>query len=597
MEALAAASPSPTAPTTSARRSAGRCARCSAPSASPARRARSPACPPAAGRASPLLVLVGMGEKPRRPRRRGPRRTPGRGRRRAVHGQRRVGRTRPARRRRRPGPQRARGLPPRWLRLLPLPVQDPGQAGRHRHRAQPGRAPAGGRRRRSRTRRSSLAAVNAVRDWVNTPAGDLTPPPFADEITRAARAPRSRSTVLDDAALAELGCGGLLGVGGGSSAPPRLVELRYSPADPVAHLALVGKGITFDSGGLSIKTAAGMETMKCDMAGAATITQATLAIAAARAAGPGHGVRLPGREHGVRHLDATRRRAHDLRRQDRRGAQHRRRGPAGAGRRSGAGDRAGARRDHRRGDADRPHDDGARQPRRRGVRQRRGRRRRSSRPGASPARSTGRCRSRRTSSTGCTAARSPTSPSTTGTAGAAGCSRRRSCASSPTGVPWAHLDIAGPGFNNGAAAGHWPPGGTGFAPDHPGRLRAGPRRRLGPPRSFCRLMYSRMRCGMPTTPASYAWMPAPLAERVGPVRRRHPAPGELAVPGHEQQRDVADRRARLDETLDSFAGGHEVLEVLLVVARRRPHPRRARCARCLRRGGGSAVHDRVRRVS
>jgi leucyl aminopeptidase len=73
-----------------------------------------------------------------------------------------------------------------------------------------------------------------------------------------------------------------MGVGGGSSAPPRLVELRYSPAShsgPVAHLALVGKGITFDSGGLSIKTAKGMETMKCDMAGAATVVQATQAIA------------------------------------------------------------------------------------------------------------------------------------------------------------------------------------------------------------------------------------------------------------------------------------------------------------------------------
>jgi leucyl aminopeptidase len=57
------------------------------------------------------------------------------------------------------------------------------------------------------------------------------------------------------------------------------VELTYSPADAVAHLALVGKGITFDSGGLSIKTAKGMETMKCDMAGAATIAQATIAIA------------------------------------------------------------------------------------------------------------------------------------------------------------------------------------------------------------------------------------------------------------------------------------------------------------------------------
>jgi leucyl aminopeptidase len=122
-------------------------------------------------------------------------------------------------------------------------------------------------------------AVLAVRDWVNTPAGDLTPPVFADEIGKAVKGTKVKATVLDDAKLRELGCGGLLGVGGGSSAPPRLVELRYSPAGAVAHLALVGKGITFDSGGLSIKTAKGMETMKCDMAGAATITQATLAIA------------------------------------------------------------------------------------------------------------------------------------------------------------------------------------------------------------------------------------------------------------------------------------------------------------------------------
>ena len=123
------------------------------------------------------------------------------------------------------------------------------------------------------------AAVNGVRDWVNTPPGDLTPPAFADQISRAAKGTKVTATVLDETTLAELGCGGLLGVGGGSSAPPRLVELRYSPADAVRHLALVGKGITFDSGGLSIKTAAGMQTMKCDMAGAATIAQATLAIA------------------------------------------------------------------------------------------------------------------------------------------------------------------------------------------------------------------------------------------------------------------------------------------------------------------------------
>ncbi len=126
------------------------------------------------------------------------------------------------------------------------------------------------------------AAVRGVRDWVNTAAGDLTPPVFAEEISKAVKGTKVKAKVLDEAALAELGCGGLMGVGGGSSAPPRLVELRYSPTShtgPVAHLALVGKGITFDSGGLSIKTAKGMETMKCDMAGAATVVQATLAIA------------------------------------------------------------------------------------------------------------------------------------------------------------------------------------------------------------------------------------------------------------------------------------------------------------------------------
>ncbi len=86
-------------------------------------------------------------------------------------------------------------------------------------------------------------------------------------------------TVLDEMRLAELGCGGILGVGAGSSAPPRLVELTYAPRGAKTHLALVGKGITFDSGGLTIKPAASMNEMKQDMAGAAAVIQATLAIA------------------------------------------------------------------------------------------------------------------------------------------------------------------------------------------------------------------------------------------------------------------------------------------------------------------------------
>ena len=130
-------------------------------------------------------------------------------------------------------------------------------------------------------------SVATTRDWVNTPPGDLRPPAFADAVVEAAReASRGRgratvkATVLDEDRLAELGCGGILGVGCGSDAPPRLVELTYSPRGAKAHLALVGKGITFDSGGLSIKPAQSMTDMKCDMAGAAAVVQATLAIAA-----------------------------------------------------------------------------------------------------------------------------------------------------------------------------------------------------------------------------------------------------------------------------------------------------------------------------
>jgi leucyl aminopeptidase len=132
-----------------------------------------------------------------------------------------------------------------------------------------------------------VRAVVQTRDWVNTPPGDLTPPAFADAAVASGKewgkgrgAPKVSVTVLDEKRLAELGCGGILGVGQGSAAPPRLVELTYSPKKPVCHLALVGKGITFDSGGLTIKPAQSMHEMKSDMSGAAAVIQATYAIAA-----------------------------------------------------------------------------------------------------------------------------------------------------------------------------------------------------------------------------------------------------------------------------------------------------------------------------
>ncbi|WP_322938519.1 leucyl aminopeptidase [Nocardioides bizhenqiangii] len=123
-------------------------------------------------------------------------------------------------------------------------------------------------------------AVVTARDWVNTPPGDLTPALFADEIVAATkRVAGVTAKVYDEAQLAELGCGGILGVGAGSDAPPRLVELDYRPKGATTHLALVGKGITFDSGGLTIKPAASMPTMKEDMAGAAAVVQAVLTAA------------------------------------------------------------------------------------------------------------------------------------------------------------------------------------------------------------------------------------------------------------------------------------------------------------------------------
>ncbi|MBE7325666.1 leucyl aminopeptidase [Nocardioides sp. Y6] len=130
------------------------------------------------------------------------------------------------------------------------------------------------------------AAVAATRDLVNEPPGTLTPALFAEatttahaELTSGRKAPALTLEVFDEEQLAEMGCGGIVGVGAASDAPPRLVKLAYAPEGATTHLALVGKGITFDSGGLSIKPASSMNTMKCDMAGAAAVVQATLAVA------------------------------------------------------------------------------------------------------------------------------------------------------------------------------------------------------------------------------------------------------------------------------------------------------------------------------
>ena len=132
------------------------------------------------------------------------------------------------------------------------------------------------------TARVTAEAVCLARDWVNTPGNVLYPESFAEAARAALKGTRTEVEVLDEKALAKEGFGGILGVGGGSERPPRLVRYSYAPRGAKAHLALVGKGITFDSGGLDLKTPDGMYTMKSDMAGAAAVLAATRAIAELR---------------------------------------------------------------------------------------------------------------------------------------------------------------------------------------------------------------------------------------------------------------------------------------------------------------------------
>lgn len=123
------------------------------------------------------------------------------------------------------------------------------------------------------------AAVDWARDMVNTPASDHPPIEFAKLAQKLLRGRHVTVEVLDVAAMRRERLGGVVGVGQGSKQSPRFVKMTYSPRGARGSIALVGKGVVFDSGGLSLKTGSGMETMKTDMAGAATViaTMSTLA--------------------------------------------------------------------------------------------------------------------------------------------------------------------------------------------------------------------------------------------------------------------------------------------------------------------------------
>jgi leucyl aminopeptidase len=130
------------------------------------------------------------------------------------------------------------------------------------------------------TARVTAAATWLARDLTTMPSSVKNPAWFVEQVrAEAATRPGLTVTVREPAQLAAEGFGGILAVGAGSATPPRLVELAWNPASASRHVVLVGKGITFDTGGISIKPRTGLALMKKDMGGAAAVIAATLAAA------------------------------------------------------------------------------------------------------------------------------------------------------------------------------------------------------------------------------------------------------------------------------------------------------------------------------
>jgi len=121
-----------------------------------------------------------------------------------------------------------------------------------------------------------------TRDWVTMPANDKRPETFAEMIREAAAAVGLKTRIMDEHWLEKKRFGAMLAVGQGSSAKPRLVTLEYAPKDAGKTIVLVGKGVTFDSGGLNLKPSGSIETMKMDMAGAAAVAGTLMAVARLR---------------------------------------------------------------------------------------------------------------------------------------------------------------------------------------------------------------------------------------------------------------------------------------------------------------------------
>ncbi len=125
-------------------------------------------------------------------------------------------------------------------------------------------------------------AVAMARDLVNTPGGSLNARDMAELATEVAKDNGLTVEVMDEHAMEQAGLGGMLGVNRGSDEPPRLIKLTYTPRNPTGSVALVGKGIMFDSGGLSLKSGEGMMAMKIDMSGAAAVLATMSALKATK---------------------------------------------------------------------------------------------------------------------------------------------------------------------------------------------------------------------------------------------------------------------------------------------------------------------------
>src|SRR4029450_1984174 len=134
--------------------------------------------------------------------------------------------------------------------------------------------------------------TNVARALSNEPGNVLTPREFAERAAKLARNADLKVEVLDEKKIAQLKMGMLMGVARGSSEPPRLVVLRYEPKRTAhkAVLGLVGKGITFDTGGISIKPADNMDKMKDDMSGGAAVLCAMMAVGKLHAPARGTGI-------------------------------------------------------------------------------------------------------------------------------------------------------------------------------------------------------------------------------------------------------------------------------------------------------------------